>query len=184
MRGDHHWDAPLARFLRKEDQPLLERVRTLASNTEWETIDTRVKPRDENATYSDASSKMLAKGGQGYFKSNSDPHIFIKEGLALLAAVRVEAPGFKGKVRQFRVDNLPVVQAFAKGHSPNSAMNSILCRMYQILREHDAEADVVWCPTDLNLVDKFTRGHTISFPAKAKKMLFKRAFPIFFISSH
>ena len=57
--------------------------------------------RDHQVTYSDASSKMWAfstdmkTGGQGYFKSQKDPH---KKGLALLAAVIVETPNFHGKV--------------------------------------------------------------------------------------
>jgi hypothetical protein len=177
MRGEHDWDAPLDRFLRKDDLQFLERLKEVASLDEWETIDTEVKPRDEAITYSDASSTMWAfstnmtTGAQGYFKTHSDPHIFIKEGLALLAAVRVEAPKFRGKVREFRVDNLPVVFAFAKGHSPNLHMNRILQRIYEILEEHDAQADVTWIATHLNLSDRFTRGDRLSFPVRARKML-------------
>ena len=166
-----------ARFLRKEDHHFLDRLKELATLADWETIDTRVKPRDCEVTYSDASSKMWAfstdmtKGAQGHFKANSDLHIFIKEGLALLAAIRVETPNFRGKVREFRVDNLPLVYAFAKGHSPNVHMNFILQRIDEILKEHNALADVTWISTHANLSDRFTRGDLLSFSVRARKML-------------
>ena len=176
MRGEHAWDAPLSRFLRKGDQVLLDQLREHAKLTEWETVDLKSRPRDEQITYSDASNRQWAfstnmcHGGQGYFKCSTAPHIFIKEGLALLAAIKVEAPNFKGKIREFRVDNMPLVKAFAKGHSPNPVMNRILGRCYEILKQHDAVADVTWIATDKNLVDRFSRGVRLSFPAKARRL--------------
>lgn len=177
LAGDQSWDSPLQRYLRKGDDIHLERLYAIASDESWEVPDLSQYPADSVETYSDASSYMWAfstdmtTGGQGFFRKGSKQHIFVKEGIALLAAVAAEAPNFRHRHRTFRVDNLPLVHAFAKGHSPNITVNNILCRVFDIIKEHQVQVSVVWVATDLNLVDKYSRGTPISFPRVFRRRL-------------
>ena len=171
-------DAPVERYLRKGDKEILQELLVHATNTDWEQVDRRRPETAQEPTWFDASSTAWAftdntqrTGAQGFFRNPEQLHIFIKEAIAFLAAVKCEVPSFRGMKRTFFTDNLPLAKAFKKGHSSSSHCNAILRKVFQLLSEHDAEIDLQWIPTDVNRADKYTRGVKISMPRKFRQVV-------------
>jgi len=178
MRDECSWDAPVDRYLRKGDLELLQEVHQHATNTDWDQVDS-CRSLTEEQTWFDASTTAWAftsdpkrrTGGQGFFTRPEQLHIFIKEAIAFLAAVKCETSSFSGKKRLFYTDNQPLAKAYKRGHSSSLHCNAILRKVFEHLNEHDAEIDLCWIPTDVNQSDRYTRGVRLSMPKKFRQVV-------------
>ncbi len=85
--------------------------------------------------------------------------IFFLELRAALRGVELahDRLGLRGIPLLLRVDNLPAVQAAARGCSSTALGNRLLARLDALADSHAAGVAVEWVPTDRQLADPFSR---------------------------
>ena len=88
-----------------------------------------------------------------------EAHIFYKELLTAHQSIKIASILLESNTTlSLKCDNLPVVQAYLKGHSSTFKANVILQQSFRCLKSAQQTLDVEWVPTNAQRADPFTRG--------------------------
>eukprot|EP01060_Flectonema_neradi_P020345 TRINITY_DN2787_c2_g1_i2.p1 TRINITY_DN2787_c2_g1~~TRINITY_DN2787_c2_g1_i2.p1 ORF type:complete len:560 (-),score=24.39 TRINITY_DN2787_c2_g1_i2:915-2594(-) len=129
-----------------------------------------VPPTEVVEIWTDASTPewaIIAEGvpffAQGTFAEDfQDAHIFYKELLAAHQAIVIASRLISRRVKLvLKIDNLPVVRAYTKGHSSSFKANTVLRESFRDLERGFLTLVPEWTPTDKQKADPYTRGEKV-----------------------